>query len=34
MLRAELTTIINQNQEKEKAISEYSNQIESKVEEI
>ena len=34
MLRAELTTIVNQNQEKEKAIAEYSNQIESKVEEI
>lgn len=34
MLRAELTTIINQNQEKEKAIAEYSNKIESTVEEI
>lgn len=34
MLRAELTTIINQQEEKEKAIAEYSNFIESKVEEI
>lgn len=34
MLRAELTTIINQNEEKEKAIAEYSNKIESKVGEI
>lgn len=34
VLRAEITTIANQQEEKEKAITEYSNLIESKVEEI
>ena len=34
ILRAELTKFINQNEEKEKAIAEYSSLIEPKVEEI
>jgi hypothetical protein len=34
MLRAELTTFVNEKEEKEKAIAEYSSLIESKVEEI
>jgi hypothetical protein len=34
MLRAELTTFANEKEEKEKAIAEYSNSIESKIGEI
>jgi hypothetical protein len=34
VLRAELTTFANEKEEKEKAIAEYSNSIESKVGEI
>ena len=34
MLRAELTALANEKEEKEKAIAEYSNLIESKVGEI
>lgn len=34
ILRAELTKFVNENEEKEKAISEYSSLIESKVGEI